>query len=49
VNELSSVCSQLAVHGSLLSLPLFVFRVLADHPHHALAVDDLAFIANLLN
>src|SRR3954465_14724618 len=33
---------------AMLSLPLFVFRVLADHPHHAFAVDDLALIANLL-
>jgi hypothetical protein len=30
-----------------LSLPLFVFRVDANYPHHATAVDDLAFVANL--
>jgi len=30
-------------------LTLLVFRVLADHPHYSLAVDDLALIANLLN
>jgi hypothetical protein len=30
------------------SLPLFVFRVNANHPHHALAVDDLALVTNLL-
>jgi len=29
------------------SLSLFVFRVFADHPHYAFAVDDLAFVANL--
>jgi len=34
---------------SLLPLPLFMFRILADHTHHALAVHDLAFIANLLD
>ena len=33
----------------MLSLALFVFRVDADHPHHTLAVDDLALIANSLN
>jgi hypothetical protein len=32
-----------------LSLALFVFRVDADHPHHAFAVDDLALVANFLN
>ena len=31
-----------------LSLPLFVFRVDADDPHHAFAVDHLALVANLL-
>jgi hypothetical protein len=30
-----------------LSLPLFVFRVLANHPHHTFAVDDFALVANL--
>jgi hypothetical protein len=29
-----------------LSLPLFVFGVDADHPHHAFAVDDLALVAH---
>jgi len=35
------------IAGSPLSL--FMFRVHADHAHHALAVDDLALVANLLN
>jgi hypothetical protein len=30
-----------------LSLPLFVFRVSADYPDYAAAMDDLAFVANL--
>jgi hypothetical protein len=30
-----------------LSLPLLVFRVGADDPNHAAAMDDLAFVANL--
>src|ERR1700736_2645734 len=30
-----------------LALALFVFRVDADHPHYAFAVDDLALITNL--
>src|SRR5579864_1655282 len=30
-----------------LALALLVFRVGADHAHHALAVDDLALVANL--
>jgi hypothetical protein len=29
-----------------LSLPLFVFRVDANHPHHALAMNDLALVAH---
>jgi len=33
----------------LLSLPLLVLGVDADHPHHSPAVDDLALIANLLD
>src|SRR6266567_3915530 len=33
---------------SCLPLALFVFRILADHPHHALAVNDLALVANFL-
>jgi hypothetical protein len=32
---------------NVLSLSLFVFGVVADHPHHAFAVDDLALVANL--
>jgi len=32
----------------LLSLTLLVLGVLADHPHHTLAVDDLALVANFL-
>jgi hypothetical protein len=31
------------------TLALFVFRVFADHPHHALAADDLALVANLFD
>jgi hypothetical protein len=31
-----------------LALSLFMFRVFADHAHHALAVHDLALVANLL-
>src|ERR1700688_2824971 len=31
-----------------LPLALFMFRVNANHPHHTLAVDDLALVANLL-
>jgi hypothetical protein len=31
-----------------LALSLFMFRVFADHTHHALAVHDLALVANLL-
>src|SRR5579863_7577176 len=34
--------------GDFLPLALFVFRVDADHPYHAFAVDDLALVANLL-
>src|SRR5882672_10531599 len=32
-----------------LSLPLFVFRVHADDPHHAFAMDHLALVANLFD
>src|SRR5579872_4972228 len=31
------------------ALPLFMFRVLADHAHHALAVHDLALVADFLD
>jgi hypothetical protein len=31
-----------------LSLALFVFGGFADHPHHTLAVNDLALVANFL-
>src|ERR1017187_1101140 len=31
-----------------LPLALFVFRVDADHPHHTLAVDDLALVTDFL-
>src|SRR5450759_5131340 len=34
---------------AILSLPLFVLRIFADHPQHALAADRLAFCANLLD
>jgi hypothetical protein len=30
-------------------LSLFVFRIRADHAHHAFAVDDLAVVAHLFN
>jgi len=33
----------------LLSLTLFVLGVVADHPHHTLAADDLALVADLSN
>src|SRR5579863_6836789 len=43
----------LAAHSSQLiaasSLSLLVFRILANHPHHTLAVDDLALVANFLH
>src|SRR5580704_11586834 len=32
---------------AMLALPLLVFRIHADHAHHAFAVDDLAFVAHL--
>src|SRR6266850_2753904 len=32
-----------------LALTLLVLRILADHPHHTLAVDDLALIANFFD
>jgi hypothetical protein len=32
----------------LLALALLMLGVLADHTHHAAAVDDLALVANLL-
>src|SRR5579872_1000453 len=35
-------------HDSSLPLPLFVLGVDADDPHHALAMDHLAFVANFL-
>src|SRR5208283_5914320 len=38
-----------AIGFPLLPLPLLVLGVGADHPHHALAVDDLALVTNLFN
>jgi hypothetical protein len=38
----------LAAQSSSLPLSLFVFGIRANHPHHTLAVDDLALIANFL-
>ena len=32
-----------------LTLALFVFRVDANHPHHTLAVNDLALVTHFLN
>jgi hypothetical protein len=37
------------IDNDRLSLALFMFRVFADHPHHALAADDLALVANLFD
>jgi hypothetical protein len=34
---------------SQLALTLFVLRVFAQHPHHALAANNLAFVANLFD
>jgi hypothetical protein len=31
-----------------LTLPLLVLWIRADHPHHPMAMDELAFIAHLL-
>ena len=31
-----------------LALALLMLRVLADHPHHTAAMDDLALVTNLL-
>jgi hypothetical protein len=33
----------------ILSLPLLVLLIRADHPHHAAAADDLAFVTNTLD
>jgi hypothetical protein len=33
----------------LLTLPLLMLRVLADHAHHAVAVDDLALVTDFLH
>jgi hypothetical protein len=33
----------------MLTLTLFMLRVGADHPDHALAVDDLAVVAHLFD
>jgi hypothetical protein len=35
--------------GNELSLPLLVFRVDANHPHHALAMNDLALVAHFFD
>jgi len=35
--------------GNALSLPLFVFRVYTNHPHHALAMNDLALVAHFFD
>jgi hypothetical protein len=32
----------------LLALALLVLRVLADHPHHTAAIDDLALVTDFL-
>jgi hypothetical protein len=33
--------------SSALALALLVLRVLANHPHHSAAMDDLALVTNL--
>ena len=33
----------------LLSLALLMFRVITDDPHNTLAMNDLAFVADLFN
>src|SRR5215470_1835275 len=38
----------LRARGSQLPLPLLMFRVLADHPHHTAAVNDLALVTDFL-
>jgi hypothetical protein len=43
-----SLIAQSSLLSPSLTLALFVFGINADHPHHTLAVDDLAFITNLL-
>src|SRR5258706_5418393 len=50
-NQFSVLSCQFSVRATSnpLTLTLFVFRVLADHPHYSLAVDDLALIANFLD
>jgi hypothetical protein len=48
--QASFVRQQPAANSQQLSsaLTLLVFRVLANHPHHTLAVDDLALVADFL-
>src|SRR5687768_5087987 len=38
-----------AISYSCSTLALLVARILADHPNHTFAVDDLALVANLLD
>src|SRR5580765_8514356 len=38
-----------AIRAIVLSLPLLVFLVRANHPHHAAAPDDLALVADSLH
>jgi len=45
--EFSILAIVAIVNFGNLSLPLLVFRVLADHTHHAFAVHDLALVTNL--
>jgi hypothetical protein len=40
-------CHSFPLIAFSLSLTLLVFGIFADHPNYSLAVDDLAFIANL--
>src|SRR5205823_13010143 len=46
--RLKSCPSRSCLSQRYLSLALFVFRIGADHTHHAFAVDDFALITNFL-
>jgi hypothetical protein len=43
---LSAKSQEPKAKGDFLALPLFVFRVDADYPHHTLAVDNLALVTD---
>jgi hypothetical protein len=46
--QITSCLSRLHAAAGRLTLTLLVLGILADHPHHAVALDDLAVFANLL-